>query len=148
LKTLKGHSEIIERSAFDRRGELVATADAGGTVKIWTASPGREVIEELSWVWCVTYSPDGKLLGTTPYGRGLVVYDATSGRRCLTIEPYHEWIFRTAFSPDGRRIAAVGAHGTVTVYDIQTGQPALRSKAMMLAPCVCPRRFNTCHEQL
>jgi WD40 repeat protein len=46
LKTLKGHAEIIECSAFDRKGELVATADATGTVKVWTAGPGREVMEE------------------------------------------------------------------------------------------------------
>ena len=126
LKTLKGHAEIIERSAFDRKGELVATADATGTVKVWTAGPGREVMEEAAWVHGVAYSPDGRLIAAAPFGGGLVIHDAESGRHRLSIKPHHEWFVRMAFSPDGRRLAAIGSHNAVKVYDVQTGELRLR----------------------
>jgi WD40 repeat protein len=74
----------------------------------------------------VAYSPDGRLIAAAPFGGGLVIHDAGSGRPRLTIKPHHEWFVRMAFSPDGQHLAAIGSHKAVKIYDVRTGELRLR----------------------
>src|SRR5262245_20050959 len=70
----------------------------------------------------VCYSPDGKILASGGNGRGLCLWEATTGKllhHCTTRT--FPSTYTAAFSPDGRRV--VTAEGTpVVVWDVATGK--------------------------
>src|SRR5262249_24535740 len=106
-----------------------------GEVLVWDLNT-REVKRSLEGydrhVTSVCFSPpDGKRIAANA-GHGVMVWDAATGKRQLTLE--HEGtVLSVCFSPDGRRIAAVGYSsgkpGMVKVWDAKTGKELLSFKA-------------------
>jgi RNA polymerase sigma factor (sigma-70 family) len=76
----------------------------------------------------VCYSPDGKVLASGGNGRGLCLWDATTGKllhHCTTRR--FPSTYSAAFSPDGRRV--VTTEGTpLDVWDVATGKKLLEFK--------------------
>src|SRR5262245_20186678 len=85
----------------------------------WVDFPGH--------VYCLAFSPDGKLLATGTGTRGsdeasLMLWEVATGKRWREL-PGHNSCSSLAFSPDGKTLAANGAKGSTThIWDI----PSLR----------------------
>jgi WD40 repeat protein len=123
LKRLRGHELPVESAAFDDRGRVVATGDSQGWVKLWTAQPGRQRFQEQTWVWGVSYSPDGRYLAMTPLIRGVWVLDAHSGQVRWIVKAPVEEVFTTAFSPlDSHLLVTGGSHYVARLFDLRTGR--------------------------
>ncbi len=45
LLKLKGHREAVHDVAFSPDGRLLASVSADGSVKVWSALPGREIFD-------------------------------------------------------------------------------------------------------
>jgi WD40 repeat protein len=79
-----------------------------------------------SALFCVAFSPDGRLLATGSGDNGmgeLKVWDARTGAEVQTLRRHTSWVRGVAFSPDGRTLASASGDQSVILWDTQTWQP-------------------------
>ncbi|HKB04976.1 MAG TPA: protein kinase [Gemmataceae bacterium] len=124
VRTIRGHGGPVYKLAFSHNGRL-ASASSDGTVKIWDAHTGWEILalDECSTSTPgVTFSPDGRHLATIGIDRTLKVWDSETGRLVHTLVGHRDETTGLAFSPDGRRLASTGFDSTIRLWDISTEQ--------------------------
>jgi WD40 repeat protein/DNA-binding XRE family transcriptional regulator len=120
--------------AFSRSGNLLATAGADGTVRLWNPATGHAVGAPIHasarhGVHGLAFSPNGTLLATAD-GDGTVRLWNTATRRPVGA-PLHAsgktknryGVRAVAFSRDGTLLATGGADGTVRLWNTATRRP-------------------------
>lgn len=70
----------------------------------------------------VAFSPDGRWLACGGAGGTLIVWNAMTAQRLLTLGGHTGDVHSVAFSPDGKRLASASEDGTVKVWDADNGQ--------------------------
>jgi WD40 repeat protein len=129
-KTVGG--EGVTSVAFSPDGKRLASADTGGTVKVWDADKGKEIFSLTGApVGSVAWSPDGKRILSA--GLELKIWDAGTGQGLFTLPGHTDFVLTGAFSPDARQVAAAGwddnlKTGTLKVWDIGKRQEVLTLK--------------------
>ncbi len=121
IRVLRGHELIPDRAVFSPDGRLIATADSGGAIKVWSGHAGRELLETGGLSWAASYSSDGRQLSFGPFGGGLYVCDADSGRRRWHLHRERQASMLARFSPDGRHLAADDQNGGLNLWDLESG---------------------------
>ncbi|HEY7309887.1 MAG TPA: serine/threonine-protein kinase [Gemmataceae bacterium] len=118
-----GHSCV----AFSHDGKRIAAgANSGGTVKIWDAATGREVLnpKHLASISTLTFSPDGKLLAAANSLGEAAILQADTGTKVLSFRAHMGWIYSLAFSPDSKQLATASGFGedSVKIWDAASGE--------------------------
>jgi WD40 repeat protein len=139
--------------AFSPDGRHLATASEAGTVRVWDALSGKEILAckgHTDPVRSVCFSPDGTRLASasekavklwdTQSGQEVFSFEAPRGARVpplstpsrLRLPPaYCHFLEKTgpvqgvAFSPDGDRLAGVGWDDAIRVWDTRSGREVL-----------------------
>ena len=118
--------------AFSPGGELLATAEGDGTVRLWNpateqavGAPLRAGTGTISGVTAVAFSPDGKLLATADADGTVRVWNPAGGQAPLATRTIIGGVNGVAFSPDGKLLATADADGTVRVWNPAGGQAPL-----------------------
>jgi hypothetical protein len=109
-------------------GNLIAGGGFDGTLKVWDAQTGKELLTLKGYtgvVNSVCFSPDGKRIAAGISDGTVKVWDVQTGQQALTIEGHSGAVLSVCFSPDGKHIASGSGDGTVRVCDLQTGQEIL-----------------------
>ncbi len=75
-----------------------------------------------SWIYALTFSPDGKLIVTGALDTTIKIWDRTSGRELRTLRGHSSAIGSVAFSPDGRQIASGSVDQSIKLWDVATGK--------------------------
>jgi WD40 repeat protein/tRNA A-37 threonylcarbamoyl transferase component Bud32 len=68
------------------------------------------------------FSPDGKLIASSGWGKSIKIWDATSGSERMDLTGHEGSVWCVAFSPDGQCLASASADKTVKVWDVQSGR--------------------------
>jgi serine/threonine protein kinase len=95
--------------AYSPDGARLATGSHDGTVKIWDARTGQELLTlkgHTAEVSSVAYSPDGARLASASGDGTAKVWDARTGRELLTLKGHTAAVSSVAYSPDGARLAS------------------------------------------
>jgi WD40 repeat protein len=125
--TLKAHADIVWCVAVAPDGEMLATASADKTVKLWKRHGDSWQHEKTlrghqAAVRCVAFSPGGKALATGSFDATLKLWDPASGQERQTLRGHAETINALAFAPDGATLASASLDRTVKLWDVKTGQ--------------------------
>jgi WD40 repeat protein len=118
-----------DAAAFSPDGDLVATGDGDGTVKLFDADTARELVQldVEQPVTGVEFSPDGRSILVAQgeidaFGApgAVTVWTPLEGESRL-IGTYSQPVFSASFDAAGRRILVLGGDVT-TVWDVDTGE--------------------------
>ena len=136
VRTLKGHSEVVNSIVFspDGRYALSGVADLLPyltDIILWEVATGREVrrLKGHVGVLSVAFSPDGQYalsggMHDSDYGGGIKLWEVSTGREIRTLAGHESGVNSVAFSADGRYAISGGSGGddTIKIWDLSTGR--------------------------
>ena len=130
--TLRGHTSLVMSVIFSPDGKRLASGGNEGTVKVWDAGTGQELLSLeghfASIGNSICFSPDGNRLASASKDRSVKIFDAATGQELLAIKGYTGDFRRMSFSPDGKHLAIASNDQTARVWDAATGQEHLALK--------------------
>jgi RNA polymerase sigma factor (sigma-70 family) len=100
-------------------------------IHLWDVVSGRELRRLTDQKYFLSaFSPDGRILATTGWPKGIQLWDVASGKELRRIEGQGA-PGQPAFSPDGRRLVtsdrnATGMDFTVRMWDVSSGKEVWR----------------------
>ena len=146
LKTLIGHTSVVNSVVFSPDGNTIASgsghlmgyegkASAGEEVRLWNAHTG-ELLKTLTGhkevVSSVTFSPDGNLIvsgdwydwdgyfSSGTWSGEICVWDAHTGEHLKTLTGHTGGVSSVAFSPNGKTLASARTDGTILLWDFSS----------------------------
>ncbi|MFS8507148.1 MAG: hypothetical protein LVQ75_03415 [Candidatus Babeliales bacterium] len=125
LRTLQGHTNGIAAVAFSPDGQLIVTASADGTAKIWNTLTGRllhTLQGHTSWIPAVAFSPDGQLIATASADGTAKIWNTLTGKLLHTLKGHTGHVYSVAFSPNGQLVVTASQDKTAKLWNAQKGQ--------------------------
>lgn len=113
--------------AWSPNDQRIASGSNDGTIHVWDAFTGRDVViyhSHASDVPTLAWSPDSKYIVSTRatmsadvnQGRMVDVWNAATGEDIFTYSGHHLFVNTVAWSPNGTYIASAGEDHSVQVW--------------------------------
>jgi WD40 repeat protein/serine/threonine protein kinase len=119
-----GNAEVV---ALDPRGELAATGQRDGGIRIWDLRARKarpQLTGHTKGIEGLDFSPDGTLLASGSSDRSVRLWPVRGHEEFpaggATLDTFNDIVWEVRFSPDGSRVAAATEEGIIRVYDVDT----------------------------
>jgi WD40 repeat protein len=123
IRTLGGHTGIIQSARFSPNGTLALTASDDRTVRVWDAASGRQLrvlTGAPSGLMDASFSADGRLVISGGADAITLVWEWASGRTLAILHEHGDRVNSVAFSPDGQQILSASDDTTTKLYPCET----------------------------
>jgi hypothetical protein len=101
--TMPAHSAWVWDLAISPTGDLLATASADRTIKLWSievlsaadhrASLLRTLTGHTETVWGVDFASDGRTLASASWDQTVRLWDAGGGEQLAVLEGHTDWVY-------------------------------------------------------
>jgi len=128
---LQGHDDEVLSVAFSSDGKAIASASRDGTVKLWQAEDGQELLTFRGHddeVYSLAFSPDAKTIASVSRDGTVKLWQAADGQEILTLKGHDDEVLSVAFSPDGKTIASTSRDGTIKLWQADNGREIMTLK--------------------
>ena len=124
-QTLTGHKRAISGLKFSGDGELLATASADKTARLWSTADGSSLhnfrghdhgISDLA------FSSDARFLATASDDKTVRIWDVAAASPVKTLTGHTNYVFCVNYNPQGNMIVSGSFDETVRVWDVKTGK--------------------------
>lgn len=140
IRTLTGHDDWVVACAFSPDGRCILSANGDGSLTLWDAETGEELIclqGHAYPVWACAFSPESKRVLSGSMDNTLKLWALETGEELATFRGHSNGVQACHFSPDGKRIISAGWDNTLRLWDSETGQERICLKGHA-------GRVNTC----
>lgn len=113
----------LHSASWNPSGTEVLTASGDGTVRIWQASTGKQLLSLPAGfvVQAATFSPDGQEVMTANDDGQVDMWAASSGKMLSQFVATNNFLYSAALSPNGTEVATTQEDGTARIWDVRTG---------------------------
>jgi WD40 repeat protein/serine/threonine protein kinase len=119
LGGLRGHELPTTDIAFSPDGQTMATADAGGELRVWDfpSRSSRLVLKAHAGpISRITFHPSGMRLASASIDGSVQIWDARTDKLVATLK-HAGPVYGIAFNPDGTRLATACADNLIRLWD-------------------------------
>lgn len=119
LKNIPGHTGAITALRFTSKGDLLISASADKSVRLWNAADGaaKGQINHSGPVSALAVTKDGSRVAAGGVDKSISMWTLADNKPAGTIATPAE-VRGISFSPDGQKLAVAGSDGKVRVYGI------------------------------
>jgi len=119
---LKGHTDNINALAFTPNGHMLASGSDDGTIRLWDASTGTEMLSLSSEkIQKLAFSENRKMLAGVSKDGTIHLWDIATGKQLSSLKGQKEYCSVLAFSIDSKMLASGSRDGAIHLWDIATG---------------------------
>lgn len=113
---LEGHNGQVNAIAFSPTGQMIATASADATARLWSRNGSliRTLEGHARAVNAIAFSLDGQMIATASDDKTARLWNADGS--AIAILPHKEAVVAVAFSPNGQAIATASEDGTARLW--------------------------------
>jgi WD40 repeat protein len=127
---IQGHTARVTTLAVAADARTIATGSTDG-IRLWDTD--RYSIRTIlrpddPSVHSLAFSPDGQFLASGHYKGDVILWEAATGRKVVTLKGHKELVFTVAFSPDGRTLATCGRDKTLKLWALPVKSSAIVEK--------------------
>jgi WD40 repeat protein len=124
LRTLEGHTDLVNAVAVCDGGRRAISASSDHTLKVWDLERGQELrtLEgHTHWVTAVEVYDGGRRAVSGSHDNTLKVWDLEGGQELRTLEGHTDWVRAVAVYDGGRRTISASDDRTLKVWDLESG---------------------------
>jgi WD40 repeat protein len=124
LAILTGHRFPIKYIAFSALGDILASGDVQGEVKLWDTATGEErlTLRTGATVHSIAFSPDSRTLAIGFAGGDIALWDVPTRRRRALLSGHSDMVHCLTFSGNGQVLASGSRDRTVRLWDVAAGE--------------------------
>ena len=125
IQTLTGHTDLIYSIAISRDREILASASADKTIKIWQLNTGQEL--HTLWghtdaVLSIAISSDGEILASGSADKTIKIWQLSTGRELRTLRGHSGQVYSVAINPNGDILVSGSEDKAIAIWQISTGR--------------------------
>jgi serine/threonine protein kinase len=124
LKTLSGHTNLINNLAIATASDLLVSGSYDNTVNLWQISTGKLLRSQTGHtdkIWGLAISSDGKQVISASRDKTVKIWDVKTGENLKTLE-HPSAVTCVLVTPDGKRVISGSNDNLIRVWDLDSGK--------------------------